>query len=321
VVDDIANISWLTGGTNGTALTDDEEVAFASEFSEGILVAHTDKITEAFNQKLEAALYNNGEGMKVAVLTVPLSTAQDTDLAKAFINRQRISRRYHGLYNQTWLSVDDPKGLGPNAKKTIPPIGAVMGYWIQEVVRRGFHRVPASRKKGILGIRGLIGEVTNRVTLTELADLGMNNITGDENGGFFIRSARTPSKEKEFTFVNAVFMSVYFKRTFQNDETIAGLENETDTVAIMRALKNSMQGFALLVYRSSTNGGVESGLASYVKPDGSLTTFNDVCRIVVDESINSIDDVTSGIVKGNFYFMAPSPAERILIGVGLLFTL
>ena len=319
VVDDIANIVWLSGGTNGTAMTEANDLALLSEFDNStILTSHSERFTESWNDLLEAACYNNGDGKKMAVCTIPMSIAAVPADALAYARRRRLSRKVHALYNGAWLQVDDPTGLGPNAKKNIPNVGAVIGFTIQEHIRRGFHKVPASRRKGLLGIRGLTHELNNSKDFTPLADVGMNWITTDGTN-YFIRSARTPSKEKEFTFFNATFMTCYFKVTFENDQLIAQLENESDTAAILTSLKDSMMAFASLIYRSSTNGGLESGFARYVKPDGNVTNFNDVVRIVADQTINPFDDVTAGLIRAKFYFMAPTPAERFIIGVGLLF--
>lgn len=321
VVDSIANITWLASGTNGTAMTEVTDLALVDEFdSQTILTTHSERFTETWNDALEAKCYNNGNGKRVNIGTAPMSTAAVTADVLAFARRRRLSRKVHALYNGAWLQVDDPTGLGPNAKKNIPNVGAIIGFTIQEHVRRGVHKVPASRKKGLLGIRGLTHEINNSVDFTPLADVGMNWITTDGTN-YHIRSARTPSKEKEFVFFNGMFMSCYFKVTFENDQVIAQLENETDTEAILKSLRNGMQAFASVIHKGSTNGGLESGFAKFVKPDGTVTGFNDVVRIVADQTINPFDDVTAGIIRAKFYFMAPTPAERFVIGVGLLFQL
>ena len=72
-----------------------------------------------------------------------------------------------------------------------------------------------------------------------------------------------------------------------------------------------MTEFARDFYVSSSNGGGEGGFA-----DG---TFNEVVKIIADDTINPIQKVSAGELRANFYFAAPAPAERILIGVGLLF--
>ena len=104
-------------------------------------------------------------------------------------------------------------------------------------------------------------------------------------------------------------MSIYFKKSFE--QSFVDLENEPNKAVLLQKIASGMTEFARDFYVSSSNGGGEGGFA-----DG---TFNEVVKIIADDTINPIQKVSAGELRANFYFAAPAPAERILIGVGLLF--
>jgi phage tail sheath protein FI len=133
-----------------------------------------------------------------------------------------------------------------------------------------------------------------------------------------VRSARTMSKLPEWRFGNALAMVTFFKRTFE--QSFQDLENETSTAALFNRVYKLMYDFSQVMYAGSTNAGQESAYASFVKPGGSTSNFDDVVLIVVDETINTTARVKDGELRANYYFMAPTPAERILVGVGLIYT-
>lgn len=320
VADDIANIVYLAGGTDGTALTETEQAALLSEMPQATLVGNTETFTESFIDLLEEAAYDNTNGKQIVIGTPDKTTAATLAAALSWTKKRLISRRKHLLANNTWYRVDDPIGIGTFPKKEIPSIGHIMGFAVHELVARGFHKVPATRRRPIKGIRALVNPFNKPSEFTPLADYGLN-VTTENSGEFFVRSARVPSKLAEWKFFNSIFMMIYFKRTFETDNSFIELENEMDTETILGTVQTKIKDFSLVIYNGSTNGGSESGFARFRKPDGSLTSFTDVVKIDVSEKLNPVDDVMNGIVKANFYFMAPPPAERIIIGVGLLFNI
>lgn len=238
------------------------------------------------------------------------------DSLVVWANKRRKSRIVYGLNNKDWVYVDDPIGVGPSPEKLVPNVGHVMGYAIYITSLRGIHKVPASRNQVVVDIRRLYNETTDRDELKNLKNLGLNCIS-NIGGTFAIRSARTPSKLKERAFINATLMAIYFKKSFE--DSLQDLENESNTAALLNSIRDKIAAFAYSFYLSSSNGGNETGFASFKKASGGESGFQDVVLIIADGSINPLAQVNEGILRVKFYFMAPAPAESILIGVGLLF--
>lgn len=314
VADDFANAVQLTTGANGTALTTTQMAAQLVSFDPYPIryLSNTEAFSEAVWDDGELYCKVRGDTVWVGCPTMNLTFEQHRDWAR----RRRRTRKMYAINNGIWLNVDDPIGVGPLPLKSVPNVGHIMGYIIYLTTVRGVHKVPADRKQTMVGVRSLVGELIEKRETRDLANIGLN-IISDINGAFAIRSARTPSKAAEWAFINAVIMSVYFKKSFE--ESFVDLENEPNTVTLLTRIRESMFRFALTFSQSSSNGGSEGGFASFLKPDGGESQFADVVKIVVDETINPKADLNQGILKANFYFMPPPPAERILIGVGLIF--
>lgn len=238
------------------------------------------------------------------------------DSLTIWANKRRKSRIVYALNNKDWVYVDDPIGVGPSPEKLVPNVGHVMGYAIYITSLRGIHKVPASRNQVLADITRLYDETTDRAQLKAYKNLGLNCISNID-GSFAIRSARTPSKLKERAFINSTLMAIYFKKSFE--ESLQDLENESNTAALLNNIRDKMNAFAFAFYQGSSNGGNETGFASFKKPGGSDSGYADVVLIIADGSVNPLSQVNEGILRVKFYFMAPAPAESILIGVGLLF--
>lgn len=312
--DATTNLASFTLGADGTALTPTQVAAEYLNFDEYsiLYLSNTESFSEATWDDGEAYCNTRKDCVWVGSPTENMTFAQ----ALVWANKRRKSRKIYACNNLNWIKVDDPIGPGALPLKNIPNIGHVMGYAIFVTSLRGIHKVPASRLQTLAAVRGLVGEIKKRDQIRDLANAGLN-IISDLVGSFSIRSARTPSKLKEWTFVNAVLMSIYFKKSFE--ESLIDFENEPNTAALLTRIKEAMTAFAFSFYQGSSNGGGEGGFASFLKPGGAQSGFNDVVKIVADDTINPIQKVNDGELRVNFYFMAPPPAERILVGVGLLF--
>jgi hypothetical protein len=90
--------------------------------------------------------------------------------ALVWANKRSKSRKIASLSNHTWIIVDDPIATGVITTKNIPNVGAIMGYWIFITDLRGIHKVPAGRLQTLTGIRGLVGEITDKTSLRDLAN-------------------------------------------------------------------------------------------------------------------------------------------------------
>lgn len=311
------NIIYLTGGTEGANLSESDINTQRTFWRDArpMYLANAEHFTETMWDNGENYCYNNGRGDITWVGSPTMNMAYGDALLWA--NKRAKSRKVAALTNLNWITVDDPIATGIVRTKNIPNVGAIMGYWVFITSVRGIHKVPASKQQVLNGIRDVVGEIISRSQLRDLANAGMNAIS-NLAGVFAVRSARTLSKLPEYRFANALAMTTFFKRSFE--ESLQELENETSTAALFQRVSKQMYDFSQGLYISSTNGGNESAFASYIKTDGSTSGFQDVVKIVVDESINTRERVLDGELRASFYFMPPTPAERILIGVGLIYS-
>lgn len=303
-----ANATQLTTGAEGTSLNDAAMGAGLSAFDDYPIRYLAN--CEAFSETIytDGEQYCNVRKDCIWVGTPDWSDAQAFASLLVWAQKRQKSRNVYSVNNGSWYYVTDPISSAPNPVKRVPNVGHMMGYIIYITSTRGIHKVPASTTETPVGIQSLAFELTSRRNLRDLANAGLNMQTVD-GGNFPIRSARTPSKLPEFTFVNATAMKIYFKKSFE--QSFADLENEPNKGNLLNRLRAGMAAFAQDFFQSSSNGGNEGGFA-----EGS---FNEVVRIVADDSNNPKAKINAGEVRGDFWFAAPSPAERILIGVGLLF--
>ena len=314
-----ASIIYLTGGLEGTDLTETQIEAQRLYWTTAkpMYLANAEHFTETMWDNGESFCYNGGKGEMTWVGSPAYGNVFSQNLVWA--NKRKKSRKIASLSNATWIKVSDPLNpLSADPTKIIPNVGAIMGYWIYVTDARGIHKVPAGRFETLTSIVSLANEYTTRDELKQLADAGLNCISNID-GVMTVRSARTLSKLPEWRFANALAMQTFFKRTFEN--AFQNLENEMTSQALFDRIYSQMAEFSRLMYESSTNGGTESAFASWIKAGGSASTISDVVKIVVDETINTKERLNQGELRANYYFMPPTPAERILIGVGLIYTI
>lgn len=309
-----ANASQLTSGADGGSLSTTEMAAELDSFDDYPIryLSNTEAFSEAVWDDGELYCKTRGDAVWVGTPTENMTFAE----ALIWANGRRKSRKVYAWNNVNWLEVDDPIGNGSLPVKNVPNVGHFMAHSIYVTTLRGIHKVPASTQQTVVGIRGIVGEFTSRPQIRDLANAGLNAIS-DLTGSFGIRSARTPSKLPEWRFVNAVNMSIFFKKSYE--DSFRDLENEPNQAVLIQRMREAMIAFALQFYLSSSNGGAESGFHSFQKSNGAVSGFEDVVQVVTDDSVNPIRDINAGVLKANFYFMPPPPAERILVGVGLLF--
>jgi hypothetical protein len=314
-----ANILYLTGGVEGTDLTESQIDAQRLYWTTAkpMYLANAEHFTETMWDNGETYCYNGGKGEITWVGSPAYGNVFAQNLVWA--NKRKKSRKIASLTNETWVKVADPLNpLSADPTKIIPNVGAMMGYWIYVTDLRGIHKVPAGRFETLTGIVSIVNERTTRDELKQLADAGLNCISNID-GVMTVRSARTLSKLPEWRFANALAMQTFFKRTYE--AAFETLENEMSSTDLFQKVRSQMVDFSRLMYEGSTNGGTESAFASWIKNGGSPSGFDDVVKVVVDETINTKERINQGELRANFYFMPPTPAERILIGVGLIYTI
>lgn len=300
----------FTGGVKGTETLTPTEIAAEHQAFNDVEIRSLSN-AEFFSESVwvdgETYCRVRGDCKWQGVPTYDVATGGFT-VKEKWANRRRSSRKIYSWTVGTWIKVDDPIGLGEAPIKEIPNVGHVMGYDIYIKNLRGVHKVPASRKQTLVGVRGLVSEEMDRVNYTELGNIGYNEITS-VGGNFAIRSARTPSKLKEWTWIHGLDMTIYFKKSFE--AAFQDVENEPNKPALLASIVDAIRKFSQAFYVSSSNGGREGGYGN--------GGFGEVVKIVADSSINPKEKLSSGELRVNYYFSIPDVVEKLMIGVGLKF--
>lgn len=312
-------IEFLTSGANGTAPTDtdwENELVNFDDKPVRIMFnaeSQSDKVNE------DGLSYCKGKGNVVWLSTGSINMTFDE--AKIWGATFMGSELKYGAGYMQWIGRDDPIGQGANPIIEIPALGAVAGYWMQEVFDRGFHKNPAGKIRSIKGMRYIVQtdeteQDTNRaIKVTELADLGVNVLQWKRGKGFLIKDSRTFSNDKRFKWAANVFMIAVIKESVK----LAVEESEMQPLGFpwLTEVGTAVDTYMRVLYRSSSNGGAQSAFFQGYKDDGSPYTYSDVVQIIADASNNSNADLLDGLANVYIYFTPPPPAEKIRIGVGI----
>jgi hypothetical protein len=303
----------LTGGTNGAAITTGNLPNYFSKFDKYPIrfVANVEMFNESAYEKGKEYSDSMKDRVYVHNLTdIGMSgfpTFNTFDDIISWVKPKRRSVRYYSIILKDWIIVENPLGTILNPYKKVPIVGHLIGYMIDQILKKGVHRVPANTIESIRGIVNLSNEVVDRAKLTELVENGINVVSKIGNG-FFLRSSRTISLSRVERYLNTIMTLIYVK------ESLKGIMTPYENYPT-----ESLPGLALQVirewgkqfYEGSSNNGAEGGFGP--------GKFDEVFKVIVDESVNPKPQLAEGIVKALVYFVPPSsPAEKILLEVGLI---
>lgn len=223
------------------------------------------------------------------------------------IKPRRKSKRFYSMIFKDWIYVEDPLGTILNPYKKVPILGHIVGYMVNQIKRKGVHRVPANTIQSINGIVSISNEVIDRSKLTDMVETGIN-VVSKIGSGFFLRSSRTISLNRVERYINVLTTLIYIKESLKG--IMVPYEN-TPTQALPQLARNVILSWAKNFYKNSSNNGGEGGFGE--------GTFEEVFKVIVDESVNPKPQLAEGIVKALVYFVPPSaPSEKILLEVGLI---
>jgi len=308
-----ASAHALTGGTNGTNILPSQLTSFYHYFDKYPIrfVA----CTEFFGETAYFKGRDYADEMKdrVYVHNLPdlgmtgIPSFTNFDDIISWVKPLRKSLRYYSILLKDWIQVDDPLGTVLTPYKKIPIVGHLVGYMINQILKRGVHRVPANMMDSISGIVNLSNEVQDRAKLTELVENGIN-VVSKVGSGFYLRSSRTISLSKVERYLNTIMTLIYIKESLKG--IMIPYENyPTEKLPAMAA--SVITAWAKNFYERSSNGGSEGGFGE--------GKFEEVFKLIIDESVNPKPQLAEGIVKALVYFVPPSaPAEKILLEVGLI---
>jgi hypothetical protein len=194
-----------------------------------------------------------------------------------------------------------------------------MGQWIHSIGMYGIHCIPARKIILLLGASEVAGYTAiSDFDRTDLADAGVNVIQLSGRG-LITRNFFTPSTAPEFKFANAVIMRNYVKLSVV--DSLQESENQPNVIARVREDRMATFQFMHKLWLRGSTGNVPEGetFGQYEKDDGSTSTEDDAYEIIADASNNSVAQLQAGERNIDLYFMFPSPAGSIKIGVGLMY--
>ncbi|GIW22487.1 MAG: hypothetical protein KatS3mg068_1494 [Candidatus Sericytochromatia bacterium] len=308
-----ANSTSLTGGSNGNPIITGNLPSYYATLDKYPIrfVANVEMFGESAYEKGKE--YADSMKDRVFVFNLPdlgmssVPSFSSFDDIISWIKPKRRSVRYYSMIVKDWVNVDNPLGTALNPYKKVPIVGHLIGYMIDQILKKGVHRVPANTIESIKGIVNISNEVIDRAKLTELVENGINVVSTISNG-FYLRSSRTISLSRIERYLNTIMTLIYVKESLKG--IMIPYENYP-TESLPALAEQVIKDWAKNFYESSSNGGAEGGFGQ--------GSFDEVFKVIVDESVNPKPQLADGIVKALVYFVPPSsPAEKILLEVGLI---
>ncbi|TGL39632.1 hypothetical protein EHQ53_14010 [Leptospira langatensis] len=232
------------------------------------------------------------------------------------------SNQVNGEIVAGWRNVTDPIGVGSNPVLRIPNVGAIVGTWIRAFFTGGVHRSPAGDDFPLIGFLTTSDATENTFTEQDRADLqnaGINIIQDLPGRGTLNRSFITPSTSAAYLFGKWNLLQNFIKISAAESNSAA--ENRPNRIAALKNIGNAIEDFGERLYDASYPFGIDpanGAFGQFFNPDGTISTFDQVFQVQVDQFNNPNSAITNG--EGSIYvFFYPSPDLRKLgIGVGFL---
>jgi hypothetical protein len=313
----------LAGGTDGTSPS--TQAAFKAiwpmfDTSPVRMVACPETAVTEIQQSLEEYCKSRSGDNPIVFLTGQMGMITKTAVVAAGQNFQR-GNEVDAVFVHNWLAVPDPFASSPTApKRQVPPVGHLMGQWIQSIGLNGIHASPARKDCPILGVSDVVGySALNDFDRTDLAEAGVNVIQNVSGRGIIVRNHFTPSTSPEFRYSNAVIQRNYIKVSVV--DSLQTSENTPNSITQVRADRMACLHFMNKMWDRGSTGNVPKGetFGQYEKADGSLSSQVEAYEVIADASNNSVATLQAGERNIDIYFMFPAPAGSIKVGVGIIY--
>jgi hypothetical protein len=313
---------FLSGGTDGTrpATVDDFKNIWPLMDNQPMRMVAAPETSNTDVQKALEAYCNNREDNPVVIITgqeAMLTKEQCIEAGQAF---QR-SNEVDAVYVHNWIGVNDPFSSSPTApRRFIPPVGHVMGLWIQSIGLYGIHCIPARKVLSLSGVAEVEGYTAeNDYDRTDLAEAGINVIQFIPGRGATVRNFFTSSVSVEFRYANALIMRNYVKSSVV--ESLEESENQPNTIERVEEDRMAAYQFMHKMWLRGSNGSVPTGetFGQYMKENGQYSMETEAYEVIADASNNPVSVLQAGNRNIDIYFMFPAPAGSIKVGVGLIY--
>lgn len=305
--------SWtaLSGGSDGSAAGDSDWDTLATTYLEDeeftiMLAPESTSVTH--NSNMVDFCTDGYKGM----FYCQSSDEATEDTLKNFGASLRGGIKFGMIPSDKWIAVDDPINSGQ--LKDIPKVGIDAAFWFNTYAKYGESKVAAGNKpEMVLGTsdklrdsNGLVHDDRSGTGGRLIKNYSVNICRFTRGKGITNNSARTLSTDDGYKYQNQIMQWILYSRSI-----VAYLRQvEQD-----RAGVNSMTSHRAAVVAYMKNKYASGHLFKGQKEDGSFTTFEDVCVIVNDFTINTLTQIAQGIEQIFLQFCAPPPIEQLILSL------
>lgn len=319
---DVTTVTYLAGGTDGTqpASVSDWNTVYALLDNKPVrMVANVETSNASYQSALESYC-NNREDNPIAFLVGQYDLSTKALVIAAGQGFQR-SDEVDGVFVHNWIGISDPFSSSASApKRAIPAAGHLMGEWIASIATYGIHSSPARRVLSIKGASEVYGyQALDDDDRTDLADAGVNVLQLISGRGIVLRNLFTSSTAPEFRNATAVIQRNFYKVSIV--DSLQESENTPNDIGHVREDRMAVIQFMHRQWKYGSTGSVKEGetFGQYENEDGTTSTEDDAYEVIADASNNSVVTLQAGERNIDMWFMSPTPAGSIRVGVGLLY--
>jgi len=224
----------------------------------------------------------------------------------------RGSYRFGMLPGDKWVRVNDPSTT--NGKIDIPKVGMDAASWFNTYYKFGESKVAAGNKTEmilntnaeLLDSNGLVHDDKEGVGGRLIRNYSVNICRYRRGIGITNNSARTFSTDDGYKFQNQIMAFILYARSIVT--YLKTVEQDKAGANAQEIHKNIIWAY---MHSKFTSGHLFSGF----KEDGTKTTFNDVCIIKNDFTVNTLADINNGIEQTFLQFVSPPPIEENILSL------
>ncbi|MFF7282000.1 phage tail sheath subtilisin-like domain-containing protein [Streptomyces griseorubiginosus] len=207
---------------------------------------------------------------RIAVVDPP----KESSLSQVREFRALFDSKYGALY-YPWVKILDPNTVPepgtPTATVALPPSGFVAGIYARSDVERGVYKAPANEV-----VRG-ITEFEIKVNHDQQAVLnpeGINALRFFEGRSNRVWGARTMTSDPEWKYVNVRRLFIYLEHSIEKATQWAVFE--PNNPRLWASVRQSIEDFLLVVWRSGALMGTRPEEAYFVRCDRTTMSQNDL---------------------------------------------
>ena len=198
----------------------------------------------------------------------------ESSLSEVRAFRSQFDTTYAALY-YPWMQIIDPTqrpdpGSAP-ATVMLPPSGFVAGIYARSDVNRGVHKAPANEV--VLGLTKFETAV-NFGRQAVLNPEGINALRFFAGRSNRVWGARTMSSDPEWRYVNVRRLFIYLEHSIDTSTQWAVFEPNNER--LWRNIRQSVEDFLLVVWRTGALMGTKPDEAFFVRCDRTTMSQNDL---------------------------------------------